>query len=55
MLDEPTVAIDPMEEGVLYRKFQKMIRDKIGIIVTHRLGSARIADRIIVLKNGKVV
>lgn len=54
-LDEPTSAIDPIEEGVLYRKFQKMIRNKIGVIVTHRLGSARIADRILVLKNGKVV
>lgn len=55
LLDEPTSAIDPIEEGVLYRKFQKMIQNKMGIIVTHRLGSARIADRIIVLKDGKVV
>lgn len=55
LLDEPTSAIDPIEEGVLYRKFQKMIQNKIGIIVTHRLGSARIADRIIVLKDGKIV
>lgn len=55
LLDEPTSAIDPIEEGVLYRKFQKMIQNKMGILVTHRLGSARIADRILVLKDGKVV
>lgn len=55
VLDEPASAIDPIQEGVLYRKFQKMIQDKMGIIVTHRLGSAKIADRIIVLKEGKIV
>lgn len=55
VLDEPTSAIDPIEEGVLYRKFQKMIQDKMGVIVTHRLGSTKIADRILVLKEGKIV
>lgn len=54
LLDEPTSAIDPVEEGILYRKFQKMIRDKMGVLVTHRLGSARIASRIIVLQKGKI-
>lgn len=34
----------------LYLKFQKMIQGKMGLLVTHRLGSAKIADRIIVLK-----
>lgn len=55
VLDEPTSAIDPIEEGVLYRKFRKMIQDKMGVIVTHRLGSTKIADRILVLKEGKIV
>lgn len=31
-----------------------MIRDKMGVLVTHRLGSARIASRIIVLQKGKI-
>ncbi|MCI8363615.1 MAG: ABC transporter ATP-binding protein [Eubacterium sp.] len=35
--------------------FGKNDPNKIGILVTHRLGSARIADRIVVLKDGKVV
>lgn len=55
LLDEPTSAIDPIEEGILYRKFQKMVQNKMGILVTHRLGSAKIADRIIVLKKGRIV
>lgn len=55
LLDEPTSAIDPIEEGILYRKFQKMIRDKMGVLVTHRLGSAKIADRILVLRKGRLV
>lgn len=55
LLDEPTSAIDPIEEGILYRKFQKMIQGKMGFLVTHRLGSAKLADRILVLKEGKLV
>ena len=55
VLDEPTSAIDPIEEGVLYRKFQKMIQGKMGVLVTHRLGSAKIANQIIVLKDGNIV
>ena len=55
LLDEPTSAIDPIEEGILYRKFQMMIQDKMGVLVTHRLGSAKIADRILVLKKGRLV
>lgn len=55
VLDEPTAAIDPIEEGVLYRKFRELTRGKMGVIVTHRLGSARIADKIIVLDKGKIV
>ncbi len=52
ILDEPTAAIDPLEEDRLYRAFHDMSKNKTSIIVTHRLGAARIADRIIVLNNG---
>ncbi len=55
VLDEPTSAIDPIEEGIMYRKFQELINNKMGIIVTHRLGSTKMADRILVLKSGKLV
>ncbi|BCJ93751.1 ABC transporter ATP-binding protein [Anaerocolumna cellulosilytica] len=55
LLDEPTSAIDPIEEAVLYTKFQKLIRGRMSFIVTHRLGAARISDKIIVMKKGKIV
>jgi ATP-binding cassette, subfamily B, bacterial len=54
VLDEPTAAIDPIEETRIYRQFSELSRDKTAIIVTHRLGSARIADRIIVMDKGRV-
>ena len=54
VLDEPTAAIDPIEESRLYEKFAEISADKTAIIVTHRLGSAKIADRIIVMDNGEI-
>lgn len=55
ILDEPTSAIDPIEESLIYKKFRDIAEDKIAIIVTHRLGATQIADRIVVLDNGKIV
>ncbi len=55
VLDEPTAAIDPMEETALYKTFARISRGKLSVIVTHRLGAAKIADRILVLKDGKLL
>lgn len=55
VLDEPTAAIDPIEESRIYQKFIDISKGKTAIIVTHRLGSARIADRIVVMAGGKIV
>ena len=55
VLDEPTAAIDPIEEGNIYRKFIDISAGKTAVIITHRLGSARIADRIIVMEGGAIV
>lgn len=54
VLDEPTAAIDPLEETRIYQKFAEISEGKTAIIVTHRLGSARIADRIIVMDQGRI-
>lgn len=54
VLDEPTAAIDPIEETHIYNQFAELSKGKISIIVTHRLGSARIADRIVVLNHGLI-
>ena len=55
VLDEPTAAIDPIEESRIYRKFVEISKGKTAIIVTHRLGSTKIADRVIVMDKGKIV
>ena len=55
VLDEPTAAIDPLEETRIYKKFSEISEDKTAVIVTHRLGSCRIADRIVVMDAGKVM
>ncbi|MCL1794596.1 MAG: ABC transporter ATP-binding protein/permease [Oscillospiraceae bacterium] len=55
VLDEPTAAIDPIEESRIYRKFAEISKGKTAIIVTHRLGSAKIADRVVVMDKGKII
>lgn len=55
ILDEPTAAIDPIQESELYNNFMKISENKTSIIITHRLGIARLADRIVVMKDGKIV
>lgn len=55
ILDEPTASIDPYEETRIYNQFAEISKDKTAIIVTHRLGSVKLADRVIVMKEGKIV
>lgn len=55
VLDEPTAAIDPLEETRIYKTFSEISEDKTAVIVTHRLGSCRIADRIVVMDAGNVM
>ena len=55
VLDEPTAAIDPIEETNIYNRFAEISKDKTAITVTHRLGSAKLADRILVMRQGKLV
>lgn len=54
VLDEPTSAIDPIKEAELYYLFQKSMAQEFTILITHRLGAAKMADEIIVLADGKV-
>lgn len=54
LLDEPTAAIDPIEETMIFKKFSHVSEGKTSIIITHRLGSAMIADRIILLEKGEI-
>lgn len=55
VLDEPTSAIDPVEETKIYKQFARLAEGKCALVVTHRIGSARLADRIIVMDSGEIV
>ena len=55
ILDEPTAALDPRSEYEIYSSFAELVKGKTAILVTHRLASVRLADRILVLKAGKLV
>ncbi len=54
LLDEPTSQLDPIAEAELYREFATMVKDRTAILVTHRLGSTMITDRIFVINDGQV-
>jgi len=55
VLDEPTSAIDPIEETRIYTQFQRLAEGKCAVIVTHRLGSAKLANRIVVMDAGRII
>ncbi|MCL2286430.1 MAG: ABC transporter ATP-binding protein/permease [Firmicutes bacterium] len=54
VLDEPTAAIDPIEESNIFRLFKESAKGKTAILVTHRLGSTKIADRILLMEDGRI-
>ena len=54
ILDEPTSALDPLVEYDILSKFVEMIQDKTSVIISHRVGICRSADKIIVMKDGKM-
>jgi ATP-binding cassette subfamily B protein len=55
ILDEPTAAMDPIAESKIYELFQNINIGKFNIIITHRMGAAKVADEILVLQNGDVI
>lgn len=55
VLDEPTAALDAKAEADIYAQFVSAARDRAVLLISHRLGSARLADRILVLQGGRIV
>lgn len=55
ILDEPTAAINPLEESRIFKEFIDIVKGKTALLITHRLGSVKIANRIIVMKNGRII
>ena len=54
VLDEPTAALDAKAEVEVYRRFRDMSQGKSVLLISHRLGSARLADRIVFLQDGRI-
>jgi ATP-binding cassette subfamily B protein len=54
ILDEPTAALDVRAETELFERFLELTRDVTTILVSHRLSSVRHADRIVVIRDGRV-
>ena len=52
ILDEPTASLDPVAESRMYESFSSVMREHGSIIVSHRLSSAKLADKIIVIDGG---
>jgi len=55
ILDEPTSALDPVSESLLYSKFGKLMEGKTTLFISHRLGSMKLADEILVIQEGKII
>ncbi len=55
ILDEPTASLDAIAEQEIFNTFDQLRRDKTTIFVSHRLSSATVASKIVVLEFGQVV
>ncbi|MFJ8158362.1 ATP-binding cassette domain-containing protein [Streptomyces sp. NPDC094468] len=54
VLDEPTSEMDARGEHQIFRELREMASDRITVVVTHRLDNVRMADRVIVLDQGRI-
>ncbi|MBQ9780142.1 MAG: ABC transporter ATP-binding protein [Clostridia bacterium] len=55
ILDEPTASLDPLAEQEIFNQFDRLRADKTTIFVSHRLSSATVASKILVLEYGKLI
>ncbi|HYW22400.1 MAG TPA: ABC transporter ATP-binding protein [Nodularia sp. (in: cyanobacteria)] len=54
ILDEPSSALDPKAEAEVFDKFRQVVRGKIAILISHRLSTVKMADRVFVITDGKI-
>ena len=55
ILDEPTASLDPLAEQEIFTQFESLSKGKTTIFVSHRLSSATIASKIVVLEYGEII
>lgn len=55
ILDEPTASLDARAEYEVFVRFSKLVQGRMAVIISHRFSTVRMADRIIVLNEGKII
>ena len=55
ILDEPTASLDARAEYEVFKRFSELTKGKTAVIISHRFSTVRMADRILVLKNGEKI
>ncbi|MBW4418207.1 MAG: ABC transporter ATP-binding protein/permease [Myxacorys californica WJT36-NPBG1] len=55
VLDEPTSAMDPKAEYEVFQNFRRLIKDQAAILISHRLSTVKMADRIYVVDRGNII
>ncbi|MBV9493404.1 MAG: ABC transporter ATP-binding protein [Acidobacteria bacterium] len=54
ILDEPTAALDARSEFEVFQRFKELSHGKTAVLISHRFSSVRMADRILVLHDGRI-
>jgi ATP-binding cassette subfamily B protein len=54
ILDEPTAALDARSEYEVFQRFAELTEGRMALLISHRFSTVRMADRILVLENGRV-
>jgi ATP-binding cassette subfamily B protein len=54
ILDEPTASLDARAEFEVFQRFAELTKGKTAVLISHRFSTVRMADRILVLKNGEM-
>lgn len=54
ILDEPTASLDARAEYEVYQRFADLTEGKMAVLISHRFSTVRMADRILVLENGRI-
>ena len=55
LLDEPSASLDPVAEHQIFEDFSKISESKSAVLISHRLSSITLADKILVLENGHII
>ncbi|MGD0365308.1 MAG: ATP-binding cassette domain-containing protein, partial [Bryobacteraceae bacterium] len=54
ILDEPTATLDARAEYEVFRRFAELTKGKMAVLISHRFSTVRMADRILVLQDGRI-